>query len=86
VSSRFLLAINGGENEIGKHQALTYSYAEPGKQELFITKLPGDRTRITIQSLFQSISDRDGMVQVGMDVDVNEGYERLDALLEGMQK
>ena len=46
--------------------------------------LPGDRTRITIQSLFQSVSDRDGMVQSGMERGVREGYERLDEILAGM--
>ena len=43
--------------------------------------LPGDRTRLTIQSLFQSIADRDGMVQSGMEQGMTEGYERLDELL-----
>jgi uncharacterized protein YndB with AHSA1/START domain len=49
-----------------------------------LEELPGDRTRITIQSVFQSVSDRDGMVQSGMEHGVNEGYERLDGLLEKM--
>ena len=43
--------------------------------------LPGNRTRITIQSLFQSVADRDGMVQAGMEHGMTEGYERLDELL-----
>jgi uncharacterized protein YndB with AHSA1/START domain len=47
-----------------------------------LEKLPGDRTRVTIQSLFQSVSDRDGMVQSGMEHGMREGYERLDELLE----
>ena len=49
-----------------------------------LEKLPGDRTRVTIQSLFQSVSDRDGMVQSGMEHGMREGYERLDELLEKM--
>ena len=49
-----------------------------------LESLPVDRTRVTIQSLFQSISDRDGMVQSGMERGVNEGYERLDEILEMM--
>jgi uncharacterized protein YndB with AHSA1/START domain len=49
-----------------------------------LESLPGDRTRITIQSLFQSIGDRDGMVQSGMERGVNEGYERLDEVLVSM--
>ena len=47
-----------------------------------LDKLPGNRTRVTIQSLFQSVSDRDGMVQSGMERGVNESYERLDDVLE----
>jgi len=49
-----------------------------------LESLPGNRTRVTIQSLFQSVSDRDGMVQSGMERGVNEGYERLDEVLAKM--
>lgn len=49
-----------------------------------LESLPGDRTRITIQSLFQSLADRDGMVQSGMETGVTEGYERLDEILADM--
>ena len=49
-----------------------------------LEELPGERTRVTIQSVFQSIADRDGMVQAGMEQGVNEGYERLDELLANM--
>jgi len=44
--------------------------------------LPESRTRVVSQSVFQSVADRDGMVQSGMERGVNEGYDRLDALLE----
>jgi len=47
-----------------------------------LEELPGGRTKATIQSVYQSVSDRDGMVQSGMERGVNEGYERLDELLE----
>jgi uncharacterized protein YndB with AHSA1/START domain len=49
-----------------------------------LEELPGNRTRATIQSIYQSVSDRDGMVQSGMERGVNEGYERLDELLANM--
>ena len=48
--------------------------------------LPGDRTRVSSQSVFQSVSDRDGMVQSGMEHGVVEGYERLDEILETLSK
>ena len=44
--------------------------------------LPGNRTRLTIQSVFQSVQDRDGMVQSGMEHGVNDSHERIDELLE----
>lgn len=44
--------------------------------------LPNSRTRLTTQSVYQSVADRDGMIQSGMEYGVNEGYERLDELLE----
>jgi len=43
--------------------------------------LPGNRTRLVSQSVFQSVADRDGMVRSGMERGVNEGYERLDEVL-----
>jgi uncharacterized protein YndB with AHSA1/START domain len=60
---------------------------EPGHVTLETTRfeaLPGNRTRITSQSVFQSVTDRDGMIQSGMETGVNEGYERLDELLAKM--
>jgi uncharacterized protein YndB with AHSA1/START domain len=43
--------------------------------------LPGDRTRVVIQSVFQSVADRDGMVQAGMEYGVNDSHNMLDELL-----
>jgi uncharacterized protein YndB with AHSA1/START domain len=43
--------------------------------------LPNGRTRVTSQSVFQSVSDRDGMVQSGMERGVLDSHERLDLLL-----
>lgn len=60
---------------------------EPGHVTLDtmrLEELPGGRTRVTIQSLFQSVADRDGMVQSGMEHGMREGYERLDELLESL--
>lgn len=51
-----------------------------------LDKLPGDRTRITIHSIFQSVEDRDGMIQNGMERGVTEGHERLDELIEKLKK
>ena len=44
--------------------------------------LPGGRTRLTVQSVFQSVADRDGMLQGGMESGVNDTYDRLEELLK----
>jgi uncharacterized protein YndB with AHSA1/START domain len=49
-----------------------------------LEELPGNRTKIIIQSVYQSVADRDGMVESDMERGVNEGYERLDELLAKM--
>jgi uncharacterized protein YndB with AHSA1/START domain len=48
--------------------------------------LPGGRTRVVAQSVFQSVGDRDGMLQSGMERGVNEGFERLDEILASMTR
>jgi len=48
--------------------------------------LPAGRTRVTTQSVFQSVADRDGMVAAGMESGVVDGHERLDEILEKLQK
>ena len=41
----------------------------------------GGRTKLTTSSVFQSVEDRDGMVQSGMEQGAGEGFDRLDELL-----
>jgi len=45
-------------------------------------ELPNGRSRLVHQSVFQSVQDRDGMIASGMERGVNDGYEKLDSLLE----
>lgn len=42
----------------------------------------GGKTLVRTNSVFQSLEDRDGMVQSGMEDGVNDGFERLDELLK----
>lgn len=41
----------------------------------------GGRTLVRQSTVFQSVEDRDAMIESGMEIGVNEGYERLDELL-----
>jgi uncharacterized protein YndB with AHSA1/START domain len=41
----------------------------------------GGRTRVHVHSVYQSVEDRDAMIEGGMEVGMTEGYERLDELV-----
>ena len=49
-------------------------------------EMPGGRTKLMAQSVFQSVADRDGMMQSGMEEGVNDSYDRLDELLKRLVK
>ncbi len=49
-----------------------------------LEELPGGRTRLTTQSVFQSVADRDGALQSGMEEGVNDTYNRLEELMKKM--
>jgi uncharacterized protein YndB with AHSA1/START domain len=48
--------------------------------------LLGSRTKLTMQIVCQAVADRDAMLQPDYEKNVNESYDRLDELLEKMQK
>jgi len=52
--------------------------------KLSFEELGDGRTLVRTRSVFQSVEDRDGMVQAGMADGVNEGFDRLEELLERM--
>lgn len=49
-------------------------------------ELPGNRTKLIVQQVFQSVADRDGMIGSGMEGGMTESHERLDELLATMHK
>lgn len=86
-------AFHGVNHEVSPERIIsTFEFdglPEPGHvllDTLKLEELPGNRTKLTDQSVFQSVEDRDGMMQSGMEQGVNESYERLDEVLEKMKK
>jgi uncharacterized protein YndB with AHSA1/START domain len=49
--------------------------------QLAIEDIGGGRSRVRGHSVFQSVADRDGMIENGMSEGVEEGYDRLDELM-----
>src|ERR1700730_17912068 len=57
---------------------------EPGHasmETMRLEELPGGRTRLTTQSVFQSVADRDATLQSGMEEGVKDTYNRLEELI-----
>jgi uncharacterized protein YndB with AHSA1/START domain len=52
-------------------------------ETMWFEDLGDGRTRVRSQSLCDTFEARDAMLSSGMDVGVNEGYEKLDELLAG---
>ena len=50
-------------------------------ETIIFEALPGGRTQLTTQAVYQSVADRDGHLQSGMERGVNDSYARLDDLL-----
>lgn len=48
--------------------------------------LGGGRSKLVHQSVFQSVQDRNGMLQSGMERGVNDGYNKLDSLLVELKR
>src|SRR6202171_6850160 len=55
-------------------------------ETLKFEELPGGRTRLTSQAVFQSVADRDGMLQSGVEEGATDTYERLADLLKKMER
>ena len=66
-------------------QTFTYEGAPDNValEKLVLEDLGNGRTRLTATSLVDSFEGRDAFVASGMEVGVNEGYEKLDELLAG---
>lgn len=73
--------------EAPARMVMTFEYeGEPGHvamQTITLEDVDG-KTLLREHSVFQSVADRDGMVQSGMEVGVNDSMERLEKILAKM--
>ncbi|MCZ2858988.1 SRPBCC family protein [Blastococcus sp. VKM Ac-2987] len=80
---------NGVFHEVRTNELIVQTFAFEGMpddvalEKIVLEDLGNGRTRLTSTSLVDSFEGRDGFVASGMEVGVNEGYEKLDALLAG---
>ena len=80
-------AFNGAFHEVRLDELIVQTFAFEGMpddvalERIVLEDLGNGRTRLTSTSLVDSFEGRDGFVASGMEVGVNEGYEKLDELL-----
>ena len=80
-------SFNGVFHEVRENELIVQTFAFEGMpddvalERLVLEDLGDGRTRLTSTSLVDSFEGRDGFVASGMEVGVNEGYEKLDDLL-----
>lgn len=87
-------AFHGVHHEVTRPERIISTFEfeglpEPGHASLEMAtfeELPGGKTWVMTKAVFQSVADRDGMVQSGMEKGVNDSHDRLDELLAKMQK
>ena len=85
-----IAAFNGAIHEVTAPERIIQTFEFEGLPErghvtmdtTLFEALPGGRTRLTIHSLCRSVADRDAMMQSGMEKGIEEGYAKLDALIE----
>ena len=87
-----IASFNGAIHEVTAPERIIQTFEFEGLPErghvtldtMLFEKLPSNRTKVTIHSVCRSLSDRDAMMQSGMEKGINEGYEKLDELLDKM--
>jgi uncharacterized protein YndB with AHSA1/START domain len=83
----FVAGFNGCFHEVRPSEVIVQTFTFDGMPDgvalgrLVFEDLGNGRTRLTATSLVDSFADRDAFVASGMESGVQEGYERLDALL-----
>ena len=81
---------NGVVHEVAKPERMIRTFEfeglpERGHVSLEIAtfeSLDSKRSKVTVQSVFRSVEDRDGMVRSGMEEGVVDSHNRLDELIE----
>ncbi|TAK70437.1 MAG: polyketide cyclase [Actinomycetota bacterium] len=77
----------GSFHEVRPHERIVWTFTYEGQPDgvsletATFEQLDGDRTRLKVLSVVADFETRDAILSSGMDVGVNEGYDKLDELL-----
>ncbi|WP_410613044.1 SRPBCC family protein [Amycolatopsis sp. lyj-109] len=82
-----IAAFHGSFHDVRPNERIVSTFTYDGEPDgvaletLTLEEIEGGRTRLRVLSVVPDFATRDGMLASGMDVGVNEGYAKLDALL-----
>ncbi len=87
--SAMSFGFNGVIHEVAAPERIIRTFEFEGLPErghvslefLTLEELPGNRTKLHVQSVFKSEEDRDGVIRSGMEGGLEEGFIKLDELL-----
>jgi uncharacterized protein YndB with AHSA1/START domain len=85
----FSMGFYGSFHEVRPNERIVQTFSFDGEPDgvsletMTFEALDGGRCRVVGVSLVESLETRDLILSSGMDVGVNEGYEKLDELLAG---
>jgi uncharacterized protein YndB with AHSA1/START domain len=85
-------AFFGSFHEVRLNERIVWTFTYEGEPDgvfletLTFEPLDGGRTRLRTLSVSKDFETRDGMLASGMDVGVNEGYEKLDEMLAAQEE
>jgi uncharacterized protein (TIGR03086 family) len=77
----------GSFHEVRPHERIVWTFTYEGEPDgvaletLTFEAIEDGRTRLRVLSVVQDFETRDGMLSSGMDVGINEGFDKLDDLL-----
>lgn len=89
-----IASFNGAHHEVTAPERIIQTFEFEGLPErghvtldtTLFESLPGNRTKVTIHSVFRSVNDRDAMLQSGFERGIIDGYRKLDSLLQASNK
>lgn len=87
--NKVIAAFNGVIHEVTAPERIIQTFEYEGLPErghvsldtVLFEALPNNRTKVTAHSVFRSVTDRNAMMQSGVEKGLNEGFQKLDALL-----
>jgi uncharacterized protein YndB with AHSA1/START domain len=85
-------AFHGSFHEVAPHERIIQTFEfegmpEPGHVALETAKFEDEdgKTRVTTTSVFQSVTDRDGMIEAGMETGASSAWDALAEMVENGQ-